>query len=109
MLYGPDGQHTTVVDGKIRRGMQADATKLPKGAMVSPAITRRIQNQIRNNPDLMARLEAADKMTGTKCLHLDMAKRGGMNNQVQKSFLENQAFAERVTENKQTIVKSNRS
>jgi len=102
MLYAPNGRPIRKVSapfGGMRRGMQVDAIALANtGAKVSPEFSRQFQNKLRNNAELRERIERADKMTGTKTLHLAMIERGEMSNKTEDTLMVNQKFGEKITE-----------
>ncbi len=98
MLYGPNGKPITIEPPKHcgRRGMQADAFALPDGAVVSLERSMDLQQRIRNDARLRERIEAADRMTGTKTLHLMMLDHGEISEKKQDALVKNLEFAEKI-------------
>lgn len=83
-----------------RRGMGFDAYSLPKCAIIDPRRSKGFQNRLRNDAKLRERIEKADKMTGTKTLHLEMLNRnnnrGDLTPEVERALIINQEFGQRV-------------
>lgn len=102
MLYAPNGLLIRKVQapfGGMRRGMQVDGVQLAAtGAKVSPELSKALHCKIRDNVDLREKIERADKLTGTKTLHLEMLDRGDVDKDTEKKLMDNQKFGEKITE-----------
>ena len=81
-----------------RKGMQFDAYSLPDGAIVDLDKSKEFQNRLRNDVALRERIEVADRMVGTKTLHLAVLQRGEMSSNVEKALISNQKFAQKIME-----------
>jgi hypothetical protein len=100
MLYGPDGRPITVHKPNkpaMRRGNQVNVFELPPGAVISQKLSQKLHNMIRNNSKLREDIEAADRATGTRTLHLEVMRPGhDMSPNVEKALMNNQISGEMI-------------
>lgn len=81
-----------------RNGMRVDLMELHPRARACMEASRKLQAMIRDDSQLRERIETADRMTGTKTIHLDILRGSGdgMDNKTVDALIKNQEFAEKV-------------
>jgi len=83
----------------IPNGRQIDAHALPGGSFVSPAITKKRIELVRNNPEYREALEKASRVAGYVDPALSIA-RGRTSNKDAESLFKQNAKAEKIIKEK---------
>lgn len=98
MILGANGQPVSSQDslGGGRKGNQVDVFSLPDGAIVSKERSFALHNKIKNNSVLRERIEAAQRQTGAKVLHLSMMQRGEMAPDTQRALIKHTEHGEKI-------------
>jgi hypothetical protein len=94
-LIGLDGRPLS----DARRGEQVDGYSLPDGAVVCKAASLALHQRIKDNVGgLRERLEAAQRMTGRKILHLSLLDHNNknVNSGVDSAIEKNLDFGEKI-------------
>lgn len=101
MLYDHRGQPIKPVapNSAVRNGIRVDSSNLPSCAKINLDASITLSRKLRNDSRFRELVEKADKITGTRTMHLDMiAPRPdiGMTNKTTSILEKNQKFGEKV-------------
>lgn len=105
MILGPNGipvmskeQRKEAARLCGRYGYRVNAFDLPEGAIQSEKMSFALHEQIKNNTQLRDRLEAAQRITGSKYLHLDMMdnSKTGLTADKKRAIETNVKFGEKI-------------